>query len=132
MEAHGKVTELFTLHNKQANALFWSPRGKLIVLAGLKACFGGKLEFFDVERKQTIRVQQHLKANNVVWDPSGRYVATAFTIPQEEFDESYGQVGDPLERFHVWSSSGDFLYYHQCDYPLISAVLKNLTTLGKI
>lgn len=49
--------------------------GKGIVLAGLKACFGGKLEFFDVERKQTTRVQQHLKANHVVWDPSGRYVA---------------------------------------------------------
>ncbi|CAH8387268.1 unnamed protein product [Eruca vesicaria subsp. sativa] len=120
MESRGKVTELFTLHNKPANALFWSPRGNLIILAGLKACFGGKLEFVDVELKQTTSVQQHLKANHVVWDPSGRFVATAFTIPQEKFDANYScEEDDPLERFYVWSSNGDCLYFYQCDYPLI-------------
>ncbi|KAF8110580.1 hypothetical protein N665_0081s0013 [Sinapis alba] len=116
----GKVTELFTLCNKQADSLFWSPRGKLIVLAGLKECFDGKLEFYDVDQLKKITTVKHHKANHVVWDPSGRYVATAITIPQEKFDADYVCERDnPLERFHMWSSNGDFLYFNQCDYPLI-------------
>jgi len=33
----GKVSKLATFDDKEADALFWSPRGKHIVLAGLKA-----------------------------------------------------------------------------------------------
>ena len=36
----GRVTKLTTLKGKQANALFWSPVGRFIVLAGLKAYNG--------------------------------------------------------------------------------------------
>ncbi|CAN6843846.1 unnamed protein product, partial [Brassica oleracea] len=116
----GKVTKLFTLHKKQADSLFWSPTGKLIVLAGLKECFGGKLQFFYVDqRKQVTCVIKH-SVNHVVWDPSGRYVATALTIPQQEFDVNYDSVrDDPLERFSMWSSSGDHIYFHQCDCSLL-------------
>ncbi|VYS48541.1 unnamed protein product [Arabidopsis thaliana] len=35
----GKVSKLATFDDKEADALFWSPRGKHIVLAGLKGCF---------------------------------------------------------------------------------------------
>ncbi|KAG2309213.1 hypothetical protein Bca52824_028961 [Brassica carinata] len=96
------------------------PRGNLVVLAGLKECFNGKFEFFDVDQLKQITTVKHPPANHVVWDLSGRHVATAFTIPHEKFDADYDcERDDLLERFHMWSSNGDYLYFHQCDYPLI-------------
>ncbi|KAK9090555.1 hypothetical protein Sjap_023732 [Stephania japonica] len=49
----GRVSKLTTLKGKQANALFWSPSGRFILLA-------------DIE-----------------WDPTGRYVATSVTSVHE-------------------------------------------------
>jgi translation initiation factor 3 subunit B len=43
-----KVKKLTTLKGKQANALFWSPAGRYIILAGLKG-FNGQLEFYNVD-----------------------------------------------------------------------------------
>ncbi|CAN6912365.1 unnamed protein product [Brassica oleracea] len=112
MKTPGKVTELTTLSNKQADSLFWSPKGNLVVVAALKE---GKLEFFDVDRLAQISSVANVKANQVVWNPSGEYVATVSTLPQEEFDSDWcSDPNDPLDRFTIWSSGGDCLFVHQC------------------
>ncbi|KAF8118578.1 hypothetical protein N665_0004s0059 [Sinapis alba] len=119
MKKKKKVTELITLCNRQADALFWSPRGNVIVVAGLKVCFDGKLEFYDADQLQLITTVRHPKANRVVWNPSGRYVATVFTIPPQEEEFCYSEPDEPLDRFNIWSSHGHLLYVHQCDSPLM-------------
>ncbi|KAL0658775.1 hypothetical protein Bca4012_079360 [Brassica carinata] len=112
MKTPGKITELTTLSNKQADSLFWSPKGNLVVVAALKE---GKLEFFDVDRLAQISSVANVKANQVVWNPSGEYVATVSTIPQEEFYSDWcSDPNDPLDRFTIWSSGGDCLFVHQC------------------
>lgn len=62
------------------NALFWSPAGNYIILAGMGA-LNGVLEFYDVNRKCSMAVDEHFMCTDVEWASSGLYVATAVTQP---------------------------------------------------
>eukprot|EP00494_Astrolonche_serrata_P026021 UN26282 len=77
-----RVSKLTTLKGKQANALFWSPAGRFIVLAGLKG-FNGQLEFFNVDDLETMATGEHFMATDIMWDPTGRFLATAVTSVHE-------------------------------------------------
>lgn len=55
----------------QVNALYWSPAGKFLVLAGLKN-FNGQFEFFNVDDLETMGTGEHFMATDVEWDPTGR------------------------------------------------------------
>lgn len=94
----GRVSKLTTLKGKQANALFWSPAGRFIVLAGLKG-FNGLLEFYNVDELETMANTEHFYATDVEWDPTGRYVATAVT-----------SVHEMENGFNIWSFNGKHLY----------------------
>ncbi|KAL6964896.1 Eukaryotic translation initiation factor 3 subunit B [Sarracenia purpurea var. burkii] len=67
----GRVSKLATLKGKQANALFWSPAGRFIILAGLKG-FNGQLEFYNVDELETMATAEHFMATDIEWDPTGR------------------------------------------------------------
>ncbi|KAL6569251.1 Eukaryotic translation initiation factor 3 subunit B [Orobanche minor] len=94
----GRVSKLTTLKGKQANALYWSPAGRFIILAGLKG-FNGQLEFFNVDELETMAQEEHFMATDVEWDPTGRYVATVVT-----------SVHEMENGFSVWSFNGKLLY----------------------
>lgn len=97
----GRVSKLKTINGKQANALFWSPAGRYILLAGMKG-FNGQLEFFDVDELETMSTGEHFMATDVEWDPTGRYVATSVT-----------SVHEMENGFHIWSFTGKSL----CNIP---------------
>ncbi|KAH8504065.1 hypothetical protein H0E87_011635 [Populus deltoides] len=67
----GRVSKLTTLKGKQANALFWSPSGRYLILAGLKG-FNGQLEFYNVDELETMATAEHFMATDIEWDPTGR------------------------------------------------------------
>ncbi|WOH14507.1 hypothetical protein DCAR_0934026 [Daucus carota subsp. sativus] len=94
----GRVSKLTTLKGKQANALFWSPGGRFIILAGLKG-FNGQLEFYNVDDLETMATAEHFMATDIEWDPTGRYVATAVT-----------SVHEMENGFNIWSFHGKLLY----------------------
>ncbi|KAJ3692030.1 hypothetical protein LUZ60_012380 [Juncus effusus] len=94
----GRVSKLTTLKGKQANALYWSPAGRFIVLAGLKG-LNGQLEFFNVDELETMATGEHFMATDIDWDPTGRYVATSVT-----------SVHEMENGFHIWSFNGKLLY----------------------
>ncbi|GAV76581.1 RRM_1 domain-containing protein/eIF2A domain-containing protein [Cephalotus follicularis] len=93
-----RVSKLATLKGKQANALFWSPTGRFVILAGLKG-FNGQLEFFNVDELETMATAEHFMATDIEWDPTGRYVATAVT-----------SVHEMENGFNIWSFNGKLLY----------------------
>ncbi|KAK8445415.1 hypothetical protein SEVIR_9G321100v4 [Setaria viridis] len=93
-----RVSKLTTLKAKQANALFWSPAGRFIVLAGLKG-FNGQLEFYNVDELETMATGEHFMATDIMWDPTGRYLATAVT-----------SVHEMENGFQIWSFNGKHLY----------------------
>ncbi|CAI0413995.1 unnamed protein product [Linum tenue] len=95
----GRVSKLTTLKGKQANALFWSPSGHYVILAGMKG-FNGQLEFYNVDELETMATAEHFMATDVDWDPTGRYVATAVTSVHHEMENG----------FNIWSFNGKLLY----------------------
>ncbi|KAG5565302.1 hypothetical protein RHGRI_001259 [Rhododendron griersonianum] len=94
----GRVSKLTTLKGKQANALYWSPAGRFILLAGLKG-FNGQLEFYNVDELETMATSEHFMATDIEWDPTGRYVATSVT-----------SVHEMENGFNIWSFNGKLLY----------------------
>ncbi|XP_077244921.1 eukaryotic translation initiation factor 3 subunit B-like [Tasmannia lanceolata] len=94
----GRVSKLTTLKGKQANALYWSPAGRFIILAGLKG-FNGQLEFYNVDELETMATGEHFMATDIEWDPTGRYVATSVT-----------SVHEMENGFNIWSFNGKLLY----------------------
>jgi len=75
-----EVNKIETLEGKQCNCLFWSPAGKNLLMASLGDSASGTLEFYDVETK-ALAIKEHYRANQVMWDPSGRTVATVVSQP---------------------------------------------------
>ncbi len=75
-----EVNLVETLAGKQCNCLFWSLAGRNIIFASLGDSASGTIEFYDVDNK-SLTVKEHYRANQVVWDPSGRTVATLVSQP---------------------------------------------------
>lgn len=96
---------LETLQNKQCNCLFWSPAGNNIILASLGDAASGTLEFYDVDNK-SLTVKEHYRANQVIWDPAGRSVASVVSQPIEG-----GHFKFAMDNGYIlWSFQGKQLY----------------------
>ncbi|KAG2244272.1 hypothetical protein Bca52824_093869 [Brassica carinata] len=95
MQTPGRVSKLVTLKAKQANALFWSPTGKHMIIADR---LNGKLEFYNVDTLMTMATVDNFMATDIKWDPTGRYVATVVTSSVME------------DGFYIWSLYGKLLY----------------------
>jgi translation initiation factor 3 subunit B len=94
-----------TLQGKQCNVLFWSPAGSTIILASLGDTASGTLEFYDVTTK-SLTIKEHYRANQVLWDPSGRTVATCVSQPVEG-----GHFKFAMDNGYIlWSFQGRQIY----------------------
>ena len=95
-----------TLEGKQSNCIFWSPAGGIIIMAGLGDSASGTLEFYDVDEKKLIATKDHYRANAVLWDPSGRTVATTVSQPIEG-----GHFKFAMDNGYIlWTFQGKQLY----------------------
>ncbi|GMI19180.1 hypothetical protein TeGR_g2223, partial [Tetraparma gracilis] len=95
-----------TLKDRQCNTLYWSPAGNMIVLASLGESSSGSLEFYDVSAGEVLAVREHYRATEVVWDPSGRTLATCVVQPLAggyfKFAMDNGYI--------IWGSQGKQLF----------------------
>lgn len=90
-----------TLEARTTNSLFWSPRGRQIVLATTGSVNRPEIDFYDTDfyaddrREGTVftnnvedfsggvvcmKTGEHYGITNIDWDPSGRYVVTSSSI----------------------------------------------------
>eukprot|EP00040_Diaphanoeca_grandis_P038441 m.256510 g.256510 ORF g.256510 m.256510 type:complete len:643 (-) comp34425_c0_seq1:252-2180(-) len=99
--ANGKVTLLKTIDRITANALFWSPRGRYLVVAGL-GHLQGVLEFIDTHDMSTMSTGEHFMASEVQWDPSGRFIISSVATRMGGGTQS--DTG-----YYVWSFQGKLL-----------------------
>lgn len=93
----GGVHHIHTMTNRTVSSLHWSPKGRFLLLAGLKQ--NGKFEWWDADEANVVGAGEHLMANEVAWDPSGRYVVTSVTA-----------LNAMENGFQVWSFCGQPLY----------------------
>jgi translation initiation factor 3 subunit B len=85
------------LEKKSCTHLFWSPRGQFIVLAN---CSLGCFEFIDTHDFQLMSPpQDHFRAAECEWDPTGRFVVTGVSSWKVKEDHGY----------YIWSFQGRIL-----------------------
>ena len=100
-----ELNKIETLEGKQCNSLFWSPAGGTILMAGLGDSASGTLEFYNVDSK-SLTVKEHYRANQVLWDPDGRSVATCVSQPVEG-----GHFKFAMDNGYIlWSFQGKQIY----------------------
>lgn len=86
----GNFKLLRTLDKKNSNAIYWSPRGRFVVIAAIHNQQSSDLDFFDLDFEgekpesdkdltanlQIMNTADHYGVTDLEWDPSGRFVAT--------------------------------------------------------
>jgi translation initiation factor 3 subunit B len=86
----GNFKHLRTLDKKNSNAIYWSPKGRFVVVATVHNQQSSELEFFDLDFEgekpesdkdltanlQLMNTADHYGVTDVEWDPSGRFVAS--------------------------------------------------------
>ncbi|OZJ01882.1 hypothetical protein BZG36_05011 [Bifiguratus adelaidae] len=111
-----------TLERRTTNHLFWSPKGRHIVLATLRSSTVWDLDFVDLdfdgtEKKegktedpgasvQLVATQEHYGVTDVEWDPTGRYVITGASMWRPN-------AGD--HGYCIWDFKGQLLYKQNVD-----------------
>lgn len=70
-----KLEHKKTLEKRNAQHLFWSPRGSYLVIGGKN----GSLEFYNAAMNETMSESEHYMVSALQWDPTGRYVCTYAT-----------------------------------------------------
>lgn len=100
-----EINLLETLEGKQCNYISWSPAGSVIIMASLGDSASGTLEFYDVVNKSMV-VKEHYRANQVIWDPAGRSVASVVSQPIEGGNFKFAMDNGYI----LWSFQGKQLY----------------------
>ncbi|ROV93007.1 hypothetical protein VMCG_08985 [Cytospora schulzeri] len=123
--AVGNFKHLRTLEKKNSNAIYWSPRGRFVVVATVHNTQSSDLDFFDVDFEgekpesdkdltanlQLMNTAEHYGVTDIEWDPSGRYVATWASSWKHAMENGYhiydfrGELlrEEPIEKFKQWS-----------------------------
>ncbi|GAA5971804.1 hypothetical protein JCM11641_001520 [Rhodosporidiobolus odoratus] len=103
----GDFLKLKAFDNKSANNIYWSPKGRHVILATLGSNSKFDLEFYDLDLDKdekatetdpgaairSITTIEHYGMTDIEWDPSGRFVATYGSIWMQSMESGY-QIWD--------------------------------------
>ncbi|RKP08839.1 eukaryotic translation initiation factor eIF2A-domain-containing protein [Thamnocephalis sphaerospora] len=106
------------LEKKTANGVFWSPKGRHLVLITLRSQITWDVEFWDLDLETTTKAtvdpsasvqllasQEHYGVTDLEWDPTGRYVVTSASSWRHTMENGYT----------LWDFRGEMLQKHTVD-----------------
>jgi translation initiation factor 3 subunit B len=119
--APGNFRHVRTIDKKNSNAIYWSPKGRFVVVAALQSQQSFELDFYDLSFEkpkdesekgdkelnanlQLMDTVEHYGVTDIEWDPTGRYVATvasAFRHRMENGYHMYDFKGTLLREEHI-------------------------------
>jgi translation initiation factor 3 subunit B len=88
-----------SVERKGVNQIYWSPKGRVCVLAGVRG-FQGDIEFWDAEDLIMMGAGEHYMCTDIEWDPSGRFLVSSISFWQTQTDTGY----------ILWSMTGQQLF----------------------
>lgn len=118
-----------TIDKKTCNSIFWSPKGRHVLLATMGSTSAFDLEFWDVDfdtkeaaqgaapassaqqdadvgaSLQLMAAGEHYGVTDVEWDPTGRYVVTSASMWRHSMENGYA----------LWDFRGQQLQKHVLD-----------------
>ncbi|KAF2474765.1 eukaryotic translation initiation factor 3 subunit B [Lindgomyces ingoldianus] len=117
----GNFRHIRTYDKKNSNAIYWSPKGRFVVVASLQSQQSFDLDFYDLSYEkpkdekdekdkdltanlQLMNTAEHYGVTDIEWDPTGRYVATvasAFRHHMENGYHLYDFKGNLLREEHI-------------------------------
>eukprot|EP01029_Cantina_marsupialis_P029118 TRINITY_DN779823_c0_g1_i1.p1 TRINITY_DN779823_c0_g1~~TRINITY_DN779823_c0_g1_i1.p1 ORF type:complete len:627 (+),score=211.41 TRINITY_DN779823_c0_g1_i1:33-1883(+) len=91
------------------NAVFWSPRGRYVVLAATatEELHGGLMKFYDSKTGTTLEEAEQPMLTSMKWDPSGRVVAACVS---SDFGCDYSAKLELSSGYRLFSFQGDELF----------------------
>ncbi|KAJ3357792.1 translation initiation factor eIF-3b like protein [Entophlyctis luteolus] len=84
----GGAKLLKTLERKGINQVVWSPKGRIAVLAGVRA-FQGDIEFWDTDDFTMLNAGEHYTCTDLEWDPTGRFLVSSVSWWRVQQDPGY-------------------------------------------
>lgn len=86
----GNFRHMRTLDKKNSNSIYWSPKGRFVVVATIANQQSSDLDFFDLDFEgekpesdkdltanlQLMNSADHYGVTDIQWDPSGRFIAS--------------------------------------------------------
>ncbi|PVH96012.1 eukaryotic translation initiation factor-like protein 3 subunit B [Periconia macrospinosa] len=102
----GNFRHIRTADKKNSNAIYWSPKGRFVVVATLQSQQSFDLDFWDLSFEkpkddaekgekelhanlQLMATADHYGVSDIEWDPSGRYVATVASAFRHHMENGY-------------------------------------------
>jgi translation initiation factor 3 subunit B len=90
----GNFKHLRTMEKKNHNAIYWSPKGRFVVVATVANPQSSDLDFYDLDFEgekpeaekdiaaslQLMNTADHYGMTDIEWDPSGRYLASWVSV----------------------------------------------------
>jgi translation initiation factor 3 subunit B len=139
--AVGNFRHIRTVDKKNSNAIYWSPRGRFVVVAALQSQQSCDLDFWDLSFEkpkedrddkekelaanlQLMNTVEHYGITDIEWDPTGRYVATVasafrhqvyFSFPYSQFYELLLTAYQMENGYHLYDFKGTLLREEHID-----------------
>lgn len=111
----GDFVLLKTVDQKFMNTIYWSPKGRHVILAQIGSNSKFEMEFYDLDLEEKadepgagirmVKTVEHYGMTDIEWDPSGRYVSTAGSIWMNTMEAGYA----------VWDFKGEQLVKNTLD-----------------
>ena len=113
----GNFKHIRTVDKKNSNAIYWSPKGRFVVVA-IGSAQSSDLDFWDLDYEgdkaeadkdltanlQHMATADHYGASDVDWDPTGRYVVSSASIFKQQLEHGYHLYdfkGELLREEHI-------------------------------
>ncbi|KAL9096189.1 MAG: hypothetical protein Q9165_001712 [Trypethelium subeluteriae] len=111
--AVGNFKLIKTIDKKNSNAIYWSPKGRFVVVATVHSNQSFDLDFWDLDFEgekeekdkdltanlQLMATGDHYGVTDIEWDPSGRYVITSASVWKHQMENGY----------HLYDFKGELL-----------------------
>ncbi|KAL1975463.1 hypothetical protein VTN31DRAFT_3855 [Thermomyces dupontii] len=92
-----------TIEKKTSNAIYWSPKGRFVVVATVHSQSNFDLDFWDLDYEgekpedqkdlaanlQLMKTTEHYGVTDVEWDPTGRYVVSSASVWTHQMENGW-------------------------------------------
>lgn len=92
--AIGNFKLIRTIEKKNSNAIYWSPKGRFVVVATVHSQTSFDMDFWDMDFEgekpeaekdfaanlQLMKTTEHYGVTDIDWDPTGRYVVSSASV----------------------------------------------------
>lgn len=116
--ATGTFKHIRTFEKRNSNALYWSPKGRFLIVATIQSQQSHELDFYDFDYEgekaeadeklsanlQLVSTADHFGVTDVEWSCDGRYVATSASMWKHAMENGYHLYdfkGQLLREEHV-------------------------------